>query len=433
MNAIKSANTPSFAEKMFAVGALVSFSGALYRLGTPSATASPDMNNSLQGIWIAIYAVSGLFILLKTRNIAGVIGINKMLLLFIIYVSFSFLWSSAPLVSLKKIAGIIGPALFSYYLLCRFNQVDLLRLVSHALGLVAIGCLLAGVLYPQWGIMHQTSPELSGSWCGIFIHKNTLGQVMLAGAIVNLSLWKRTHNYLNLFFLLLSIILILLSRSSTCIIMVVIALAISGAQPFINLSTKAKIAFLLFFFFVTSLVIFSFNHYENLIQASFGKDLTFSGRSQIWDMVFPEIYAKPILGHGYGAFWFGNLEGAIKINAAMGVMIDTAHNGYLDILLDLGYIGLLLFFSFYLNFFFSYVKNFFLYKKKEYFFGFTFLFIQLIYNFFENSFIQPNHLYWILLIVTMISYKINTIELKITAKKSGSQSVVNGNILEYTK
>lgn len=120
-----------------------------------------------------------------------------------------------------------------------------------------------------------------------------------------------------------------------------------------------------------------------------------------------------------------------KINIAMGLLIDSAHKGYLDIWLDLGYVGLFLFFSFFLSFFLSCFKGFFFFKKKEYFFGYTFLFIQLIYNFFESSFVQPNHLYWVLLIITTVSYKINTIELKTVNKKIGSQSVINGNILNY--
>lgn len=50
---------------------------------------------------------------------------------------------------------------------------------------------------------------------------------------------------------------------------------------------------------------------------------------------------KPLLGHGYGAFW--NVEHVRVISKTQGWPIFGAHNAYIDLFLELGLFGLLLF------------------------------------------------------------------------------------------
>jgi O-antigen ligase len=74
-----------------------------------------------------------------------------------------------------------------------------------------------------------------------------------------------------------------------------------------------------------------------------GKDMTFTGRTQIWDVVKEHIKLHPLLGTGYGAYWIGPLPRSPSI-AAIARYSDyyhgQAHNGYLDVINDLGYVGL---------------------------------------------------------------------------------------------
>jgi exopolysaccharide production protein ExoQ len=75
-----------------------------------------------------------------------------------------------------------------------------------------------------------------------------------------------------------------------------------------------------------------------------GKDLTFSGRTQIWAVIRQHISQQPLLGSGYGAYWIGPVPTSpsyVFISRASNFYPTEAHNGYLDILNDLGYVGLL--------------------------------------------------------------------------------------------
>jgi O-antigen ligase len=78
--------------------------------------------------------------------------------------------------------------------------------------------------------------------------------------------------------------------------------------------------------------------------ASLGKDSTLTGRTDLWPLVIDMILKHPWIGYGYGGFWQGfNGESAyIWLNSGWNPI--HPHNGYLAICLDLGILGLGLFF-----------------------------------------------------------------------------------------
>jgi O-antigen ligase len=71
-----------------------------------------------------------------------------------------------------------------------------------------------------------------------------------------------------------------------------------------------------------------------------GKDLTFSGRTAIWEILREHMALSPYVGSGYGAYWV-----LLPWSPSM-IMKDRlyfypteGHNGYLDVMNDLGYLG----------------------------------------------------------------------------------------------
>jgi O-antigen ligase len=59
-------------------------------------------------------------------------------------------------------------------------------------------------------------------------------------------------------------------------------------------------------------------------------------------MVLSLIPQRPLLGYGYSGFWAGGSQESIEVSWVMGSVISYSHNGYLEILLTLGAVGLLL-------------------------------------------------------------------------------------------
>jgi O-antigen ligase len=74
------------------------------------------------------------------------------------------------------------------------------------------------------------------------------------------------------------------------------------------------------------------------------KDSTMTGRTEIWNILFDHIAQRPLLGSGYGAYWTPEPSAAAESWAFAermgGFYPGSAHNGYLEIVNDLGWVGL---------------------------------------------------------------------------------------------
>lgn len=81
------------------------------------------------------------------------------------------------------------------------------------------------------------------------------------------------------------------------------------------------------------------------VTSAYGKDTSFSGRTDIWEAAIVTWLKHPFLGHGYGALFWRNPVGpeTLEIWRLVGFPASHAHNGPLDILLQIGLVGLVVY------------------------------------------------------------------------------------------
>ena len=77
----------------------------------------------------------------------------------------------------------------------------------------------------------------------------------------------------------------------------------------------------------------------DLILDLLGKDATLTGRTELWYFVNIFISQRPLLGWGFGAFWCQEIRRLNEISRNLGWSIPQAHNGLLELLLEVGAIG----------------------------------------------------------------------------------------------
>jgi len=66
-----------------------------------------------------------------------------------------------------------------------------------------------------------------------------------------------------------------------------------------------------------------------------GRNADFTGRTEVWELLFP-MAPNPIVGAGFENFWFGpRLENLWRIYPG----VNEAHDGYLEVYLNLGLVG----------------------------------------------------------------------------------------------
>jgi O-antigen ligase len=80
-----------------------------------------------------------------------------------------------------------------------------------------------------------------------------------------------------------------------------------------------------------------------LILQALGRDVTLSGRTVVWKAVMLSIVKRPWLGYGFYAFWQGAKGESAVIIAMLHWVFGYAHNGILEIALQLGVVGVVLF------------------------------------------------------------------------------------------
>jgi O-antigen ligase len=124
------------------------------------------------------------------------------------------------------------------------------------------------------------------------------------------------------------------------------------------------------------------------------RDVGLSGRTELWGILFDMILWRPWLGYGYGGFWLGWEGASSSVWLSTGWDMLHAHNGFIDICLDLGVLGLtILLVGFWRNLVraISFAQTAILEEELWPLIFLTFLFL---YNFTESVFLVQHSIFW---------------------------------------
>jgi exopolysaccharide production protein ExoQ len=387
-----------FAEKFFTVTALLLFSKAVLgvvRSGA-SSVSSAEGDSFLQVIWFGIYAITFCLLAVQWRGFTRIPkNIIKPILLLTGVALFSFFWSDVPSVTLRRSIALVGTTLFGIYFATRYSPKEQLRLLAWALGTAAVLSLVFAVALPGYGI--DVYP-FAGAWRGVYSQKNLLGRFMSMSALIFLlvALSTRKHRWIPWSIFGLSTALILLSTSKTALIIFATLLIL---LPFYKaLRWQYSVSIPIFIMAILAFAGFAiwFTTEAETVLGYFGKDITLTGRTELWYIVFKMIQQHPWLGYGYSGFWLGARGPSGYIWDVIGWPAPHAHNGFLDLWLDLGIIGLLAFivsFVMTLGQAIAYIRQ---TKTWEAFWPITFLTAFFLLNLAQSTIVAQNDLIWII-------------------------------------
>lgn len=208
-----------------------------------------------------------------------------------------------------------------------------IKLIGYVLGVTTL------VLFVHWIL----SGYPTSAFKSIFRNQNYLAVLLFSMLYFTIITIKKSGKLERLFFLgisLINLILIVTTSSRSVLIgIVIVILAWVILKHF-----RDKFSYLIYIimfgnlFFVAAYVgikntgIGSFLDHISL--SIFGKSL-FSGRSEIWAEVIHAVFNKPLFGYGVGV----NASDVSSLNF-------TSHNLYLQLFLEVGLIGFLIFFLF---------------------------------------------------------------------------------------
>jgi len=95
---------------------------------------------------------------------------------------------------------------------------------------------------------------------------------------------------------------------------------------------------------MTGVAIWVWDTHAVAVLDALGKDPSLTGRTEIWDSLMRKVADRPWTGYGYGAFWgrIGESVPADWVRKETGWIVPSAHNGWIDLLVQLGWPGAVL-------------------------------------------------------------------------------------------
>lgn len=262
-------------------------------------------------------------------------------------IAFSIFWSENPLVTAKATVGLIFFSMFAVHFARKFKWQELAEIFRWNSIYIAIFSIFSAKFATSIGLCDK-------GWCGGFGHPIDLGYLMSIGFALWILQAISNPKYRTRSICLSALCLIVMQFTNSAGALLVFAtLTILVLTTSFLKRLNFSQAFIFFIFLLSSLgtvSIWLISNLENFLQV-FDKDVTLTGRIPLWTMLFQtKIQERLWFGFGYNAFWqrwLGNdspAAGVVKVIIGDGRdWVAHAHNGYIDIILNIGLVGLVIF------------------------------------------------------------------------------------------
>lgn len=393
-------------EAAFAVVGLFLFSAALIPLLLQEGGArlgSGEGNPLLRVVYGSVQAVSLLLVMVHWRAVWATLRGRWWTVALVALTMASVLWSAEPDVTLRRSAAFAGTTAFGFYLAARFDTASLLRLLGWGLGLAAVLSLVFSVALPSYGV---ESGVHAGAWRGVYPQKNGLGQTMVLSTLVFLllALGAGRRRWIAGGFAALSAALVLASTSMTALAVLLCCVLLIPLFRALRLHPTLALSILAWVVLLTGAgAAWVIGNAEALL-VSMGKDPTLTGRTPLWEILIEMIGERPWLGYGYSAFWLGMEGPSRRVLSVIDWGTPHAHNGFLDLALQLGLVGVLVFA---VGFAIAAARSVGALRASPGPAGLwplLFLTYMVLYNLSETTLLQQNNLYWVLYVATVCSW-----------------------------
>jgi len=320
-------------------------------LGTPDLSASATSileGNPLNRNVYLILIIAGIIILLKRKVDWHTIFVkNSWIWLYFAFGALSFVWSDYPYISFKRWVKSVGVV------------VMVLIIVTESRPYIAIGVLLkrlAFILLPLSVLFIKYYPELGRAYhmgqvmfTGVTSQKNELGGLCLISGIYfswNLLYGRGKKNepgqrlHYTIYLIMIPMIawLFYMANSATSLACMVFALGlfVIAKHPLFTRDPHKIMYFLIAGAVLFGMLELAFGIKDTII-ALLGRRPDLTTRAPMWEDLL-SMAKNPLVGFGYESFWLG--ERLIAIQARWGEL-KQAHNGYLEMYLNMGIIGVL--------------------------------------------------------------------------------------------
>ena len=296
----------------------------------------------LRFLWLPFYGLIVVGIALSVRDAFRTLLGSPWLIVLALLALASALWSIDAELSFRRGIALFATTLFGVYLAARFDWIAALRLLACVWFFLMAASFVAGIVAPGFSHAGEVHP---GAWIGGWSEKNALGGhaarasflfAFLAWRDVALRKWWLGG-------LALSLVLVVLSKSATALLGAGLGIGVLLAAWWMLKGRRWSLALVWGGVSIAGLLMLIYLAAPAFLLGLLGKDETLTGRTDIWVELLRAIGQKPALGYGYLAFWGLDSEPRYWLQRAVDWNAPSGHNGWLDLTISLGVVGVTLF------------------------------------------------------------------------------------------
>jgi O-antigen ligase len=290
-----------------------------------------------------------LFLNFRARQVKSYLRINAPILVFFTLCAISILWSEYPMLALKRWIKGAGDLVMVLVVLTDPNPLAAIKRLFKRTAFVLLPLSVLFILFfPNLGTAFDRSSQIT-YYSGVATQKNELGQTcMICGLAMLWSFLLALENratphrarHLCASGLLVALAIGLIVRADSMTSLSCFSLSatvmifctrrwVSAHTRGVHFLVAGAVAIPLFAVFIDS---------AGTLLQSVGRSTTLTGRTAVWKAVL-SLHTNPLIGTGYESFWLGNR--ILRVWAMTQKGLHEALNGYLEVYLNLGYLGLI--------------------------------------------------------------------------------------------
>jgi O-antigen ligase len=299
----------------------------------------------------AVLIVAGAVVLnSRSHQVRAFFRANLPLLVFFGYCALSVLWSEQPFIAFKRWSKSVGDLIMIMIVLTDAQPLAATRRLFTRVGFVLLPLSVLFIkCYPDLGSAYSIEDERM-MYFGVTTFKNLLGMISMVFGLA--SLWsllgaydrrdlahRTSHLIAHAVLIVTAVWLIVTADSMTSLscfalagaVMVLVSQSwIQRWNKGVYIAVSGALAVPLFALFLDTV---------GTLVHSLGRNATLTGRTSIWKAVL-SMNTNPLIGTGFESFWLGDRLERVWNMSVHG--IQEAHNGYIEIYLNLGWVGLVL-------------------------------------------------------------------------------------------
>jgi exopolysaccharide production protein ExoQ len=319
---------------------------------SPPTGADTQMEGSpVDGAFFQILLIAALCVLAhRGRRTLTFLNANFPILIYFLFCLSSVIWSDYPGPALRKWIKAIGDLAMILIVLTDLQPVAALRRIFSRVGFILLPMsILLIKYYPLLGRRY-------GAWdgaqtnIGVTLDKNLLGVITfvlsLGAAWRVLGLLsgdeaptdRRRHLLAQGTLLAVGVWLLTLAHSATSLASFILGIGLLLATRLRVFRRKAAaVHVLVLSLIVTASLVLLLGGGASAAQA-LGRDPTLTGRTEIWAAVI-SLASNPLVGAGFESFWLNPRVHEKLWQLFPGLPLNEAHDGYIEVYLNLGWIG----------------------------------------------------------------------------------------------